>query len=115
MRPVCVVVRCVFSEDGREVPFTSAVTMNVYRVGDTPSGVRLETVPFRLTTAHLRQLLADGGQPAGPSPIPLGAAEPGTAIEVDRLVRATAVGTWSCSSRPRSTVSLTSIVTVAPP
>lgn len=52
------------------------------------NGVRLKTVPSRLTTAHLRQLLDDGGRPADPPPIPTGGAEPGTAIEVDRLVSA---------------------------
>jgi transposase InsO family protein len=48
------------------------------------NGVRLKTVPSRLTIAHLHQLLADGGRAAGPPPLP--AAEPGMAIEVDRLV-----------------------------
>jgi hypothetical protein len=48
--------------------------------------VRLKTVPSRLTTAQLRQLLADGGRPAGPPPIGTGDARPGTAIEVDRLI-----------------------------
>ncbi|MEU5940093.1 hypothetical protein ABZ807_13045 [Micromonospora sp. NPDC047548] len=51
-------------------------------------GVRLRTVPSRLTLNHLRQLLADGGQPAGPSPIATGPAKPGGPIEVDRLVTA---------------------------
>jgi hypothetical protein len=50
------------------------------------NGVRLKTVPSRLTTAQLRQLLADGGRPAGPPPVPTGDTEPGAAIEVDRLV-----------------------------
>jgi hypothetical protein len=31
--------------------------------------VRLKTVPSRPTAAHLRQLLADGDQPAGPPPV----------------------------------------------
>jgi transposase-like protein len=52
-------------------------------------GVRLKTVPSRLTVAQLRQLLADGGQPAGPPPITTGAAQPGGPIEVERLVNAT--------------------------
>lgn len=51
-------------------------------------GVRLKTVPSRLTPAHLRQLLADGGRPAGPPPILPGPIRPGTPIEVDRLVNA---------------------------
>jgi hypothetical protein len=46
-------------------------------------------VPSRLTTAQLRQLLADGGQPAGPPTIGTGDARPGPAIEVDRLVSTT--------------------------
>jgi hypothetical protein len=52
-------------------------------------GVRLKTVPSRLTVAHLRQLLADGGRPAGAPPILTGTAQPGAPIEVDRLVNAT--------------------------
>jgi hypothetical protein len=49
-------------------------------------GVRLKTVPSRLSVAQLRQLLADGGRPAGPPPLPGGEGNPGPAIEVDRLV-----------------------------
>jgi transposase InsO family protein len=52
------------------------------------NGARLKTVRSRLTVGHLRQLLADGGRPAAPPPIPTGDAEPGMAIEVDRLVNA---------------------------
>ncbi|MEU9829332.1 hypothetical protein AB0D81_29845 [Micromonospora chersina] len=52
------------------------------------NGTRLKTVPSRLTLDHLRQLLADGGQPAGPSPLAAGPAKPGGPIEVDRLVTA---------------------------
>jgi transposase InsO family protein len=52
-------------------------------------GVRLKTVPSRLTPAHLRELLAADGRPAGPPPIPTGTAQPGAPIEVDRLVNAT--------------------------
>jgi transposase InsO family protein len=48
------------------------------------NGVRLKTVPYRLTTAHLRRILDDGGQPAGSPPLRTG--KPGTAIEVDRTV-----------------------------
>jgi transposase InsO family protein len=54
------------------------------------NGVRLKTVPSRLTVAHLQWLLADGGRPAGPPPIPTGDPQPGTAIEVDRLINASA-------------------------
>ncbi|SBT42085.1 hypothetical protein GA0070611_1853 [Micromonospora auratinigra] len=45
------------------------------------NGVRLKTVPSRLTPAHLRQLLADDGQPAGPPPQP--ASQP---LQVERRV-----------------------------
>jgi hypothetical protein len=51
--------------------------------------VRLKTVPSRLTAAHLRQLLADGGRPAGPPPLPAAPVQRGAAVEVDRLVNAT--------------------------
>jgi hypothetical protein len=50
------------------------------------SGVRLKTVPSRLTVAHLQRLLAEGARPAGPPPTP--AARPHDLIEVDRLVNA---------------------------
>jgi transposase InsO family protein len=50
------------------------------------NGIRLKTVPSWLTTGHLHQLLADGGRPAGLPPLPTGTAQPGAAIEVDRLV-----------------------------
>lgn len=52
-------------------------------------GVRLKTVPSRLTPAHLRQLLADDGQPAGTPPITTGPVQAGAPIEVERLVNAT--------------------------
>lgn len=52
------------------------------------SGQRLKTVSSRLTPTHLRQLLAGGGRPARPSPLPAGG---GTAVEVDRLVNAQGV------------------------
>ncbi|MEH0845863.1 integrase core domain-containing protein, partial [Micromonospora sp. CPCC 205711] len=52
-------------------------------------GVRLKTVPSRLTPTHLRQLLADDGQPAGPPPITTGPVQAGAPIEVERLVNAT--------------------------
>jgi hypothetical protein len=50
------------------------------------NGVRLKTVPSRLSVAHLHRLLDEGGHPAGPPPIPTG--EPGDPIEVDRTVNA---------------------------
>jgi hypothetical protein len=49
--------------------------------------VRLKTVPSRLTLAHLRQLLAEGGRVAGAPPLTATVAGP---IEVDRLVSAAA-------------------------
>ncbi|MEU9827948.1 IS481 family transposase [Micromonospora chersina] len=52
-------------------------------------GVRLKTVPSRLTPDHLRGLLADDGVPAGPPPITTGSAQAGAPIEVERLVNAT--------------------------
>jgi hypothetical protein len=51
------------------------------------NGVRLKTVPSRLTVAHLQRLLAEGARPAGPPPIPSG--EAGDPIEVDRPVNGT--------------------------
>jgi hypothetical protein len=50
------------------------------------NGVRLKTVPSRLTVAHLQRLLDEGGRAAGPPPIPVGA--PGDPVEVDRIVNA---------------------------
>jgi hypothetical protein len=46
------------------------------------NGVRLKTVPSRVTAADLQRLLADSGRPAGPPPIPAGKAQPDAAIEV---------------------------------
>ena len=51
-------------------------------------GVRLKTVPSRLTTADLGQLLSDGGRPAGPPPVSTGTVTPGGPVEVERLVNA---------------------------
>jgi hypothetical protein len=48
--------------------------------------VRLKTLPSRFTPANLRQLLADGGHPAGPPPLPGPSSSPTAPIEVDRLV-----------------------------
>jgi hypothetical protein len=50
----------------------------------TIAGARVKSVRSHLSTADLARLAATGGRPAGPPPIP--AAEPGTAIEVDRVV-----------------------------
>jgi hypothetical protein len=52
-------------------------------------GVRLKTLPSRLTPGHLRQLLADDGKAAGPPPISTGPVQAGAPMEVDRLVNAT--------------------------
>jgi hypothetical protein len=51
-------------------------------------GVRLKTVPSRLTAADLGQLLAEGGKPAGPPPVSTGPVTPGGPVEVERLVNA---------------------------
>jgi transposase InsO family protein len=48
------------------------------------AGARIKTVRSHLTAADLTALAAAGGRPAGPPPLP--PAEPGTAIEIDRLV-----------------------------
>jgi transposase InsO family protein len=64
------------------------------------NGVRLKTVPSRLTTAHLQRLLHDDGCPAGPPPIPTGEDEPHAAIEVDRLVNATGAVALAGRQRP---------------
>jgi hypothetical protein len=51
------------------------------------NGVRLKTVPSRLTVANLQRLLAEGARPAGSPLIPSG--EAGDPIEVDRMVNGT--------------------------
>jgi transposase InsO family protein len=48
------------------------------------AGARVKSVRSHLSAADLARLAAAGGRPAGPPPIP--AAEPGSAIEVDRAV-----------------------------
>jgi transposase InsO family protein len=48
------------------------------------AGARVKSVRSHLSTAGLARLAATGGRPGGPPPIP--AAEPGAAIEVDRVV-----------------------------
>jgi transposase InsO family protein len=50
----------------------------------TIAGARVKSVRSHLSTADLTKLAATGGRPAGPPPLP--AAEPGAAIEVDRVV-----------------------------
>jgi hypothetical protein len=61
------------------------------------NGIRLKTVPSRLTVAHLRQVLADGGQPAGPAPVVTASGQIGGPIEVDRTVNG--VGTVGLAGR----------------
>jgi transposase InsO family protein len=48
------------------------------------AGARIKTLRSHLSTADLTALAATGGRPAGPEPLP--SAEPGAAIEVDRIV-----------------------------
>ena len=48
------------------------------------AGARVKSVRSHLSTAGLARLAASGGRAAGPPPIP--AAQPGSAIEVDRVV-----------------------------
>jgi hypothetical protein len=48
------------------------------------AGSRVKSVRSHLSAADLARLAASGGRPAGPPPIP--AAEPGAAIEADRVV-----------------------------
>jgi transposase InsO family protein len=48
------------------------------------AGARVKSVRSHLSAADLARLAAAGGRPAGPPPIP--AAEPGAALEVDRVV-----------------------------
>jgi Integrase core domain len=50
----------------------------------TIAGARVKSLRSHLSTADLARLAATGGRPAGPPPLP--AAEPGAAIEVDRVV-----------------------------
>jgi hypothetical protein len=62
------------------------------------NSVRLKTVPSRLSVAQLRQLLADGGRPAGRRPLPTGDAGPAAAIEVDRLVATNGLIGWAAAA-----------------
>jgi transposase InsO family protein len=48
------------------------------------AGTRIKTLRSHLSTADLTALASSGGRPAGPAPLPC--AEPGAAIEVDRIV-----------------------------
>jgi transposase InsO family protein len=52
-------------------------------------GIRLKTVPSRLSLTQLHYLLADDGRPAGPPPISSAPQRPGMAIEVERTINAT--------------------------
>ncbi|MCY1144693.1 hypothetical protein OWR29_42405 [Actinoplanes sp. Pm04-4] len=61
---------------------TSVVHLILDRVGR-------KTVPSRLSPAHLRQLLTDGGRPAGAPSVSTGRVGPGDAIEVERTINVT--------------------------
>jgi transposase InsO family protein len=50
----------------------------------TAGGLRVKSVRSHLSTAGLAKLMATGARPAGPPPLPK--AEPGAAIEVERVV-----------------------------
>jgi hypothetical protein len=54
-------------------------------------GVRIKTLPSRLSIADLQRLLAGGGRPAGPPPLPVpaGPIRPGDPVEVDRIINGT--------------------------
>ncbi|MET7403083.1 hypothetical protein ABZS66_57345 [Dactylosporangium sp. NPDC005572] len=51
----------------------------------TADGARIKSCPSRLSQRDLARLLADGGRPAGPSPLPAVTADL-SAVEVDRVV-----------------------------
>nr|WP_319018791.1 IS481 family transposase [Microbispora sitophila] len=59
------------------------------------AGVRIKSFRSHLSNADLAKLAAAGGRAAGPAPLP--AAEPGTAVEVDRTVSRS--GTVSLAGR----------------
>jgi transposase InsO family protein len=65
---------------GMVVTFWASVDVIHLTIG----GARVKSVRSHLSVADLTRLAADGGRAAGPPPIP--AAEPGAAIEVDRVV-----------------------------
>jgi hypothetical protein len=69
---------------GREITLWADTTV-VHLMRD---GVRLKTVPSRLSLAQLHQLLADDGHPAGLPPISTGPVQPGGSIEVERTINA---------------------------
>jgi len=50
----------------------------------TAGGLRVKSVRSHLSAADLSKLIASGARPAGPPPLPK--AEPGAAIEVERVV-----------------------------
>ena len=68
------------TRSGMTVTFWASV--NVIHL--TIAGARVKSVRSHLSTADLARLAAAGGRAAGPPPLP--AAEPGPAIEVDRVV-----------------------------
>lgn len=68
------------ARSGMVVTFWASVDVIHLTIG----GARVKSVRSHLSTADLARLAADGARLAGPPPLP--AAEPGTAIEVDRVV-----------------------------
>lgn len=70
---------------GRELTVWADTTV-VHLILD---GVRLKTVPSRLSPAHLHQLLTDGGRPAGPTPVSAGPVGIGAAVELERTINGT--------------------------
>jgi hypothetical protein len=66
-------------------------------------GVVIESVRSHLSTADIARLVATGGRPAGPPPLPA-AGNPGAAVEVDRVVSTgePSVSSAVPSSPPRS-------------
>ena len=53
------------------------------------AGARVKTVRSHLSVNDLAALATNGGRPAGPPPLP--PAEPGAAVEVDRVVNKTGI------------------------
>jgi transposase InsO family protein len=66
----------------------------------TAAGLRVKSVRSHLSSADLARLAATGARPGGPPPLPK--AQPGAAIEVERVVSKTDRSTWpGAMSSPR--------------
>jgi hypothetical protein len=69
-------------------PARAGITVTFWAITDVIhlliAGARIKTLHSHLSTADLAALAATGGRPAGPEPLP--PAEPGAAIEADRVV-----------------------------